>query len=60
VTGVLYDDPGVEGLSAAIERFETMTFDEGELRRRAARFAPERFRSEIADLLLRLDRDDRA
>jgi glycosyltransferase involved in cell wall biosynthesis len=60
VTGVLYDDPGVEGLSAAIERFETLTFDEGELRRRAAGFAPERFRSEIAGLLTTLDPEVRA
>jgi glycosyltransferase involved in cell wall biosynthesis len=59
VTGVLYDDPGVEGLSAAIERFETLSFDDGELRRRAARFAPERFRSEIADLLTTLDGEAR-
>jgi glycosyltransferase involved in cell wall biosynthesis len=59
VTGVLYDDPGVEGLSAAIERFETLSFDDGELRRRAARFAPERFRSEIADLLTTLNGEAR-
>lgn len=51
VTGVLYDDPGVEGLCSAIERFETLSFDDGELRRGAAAFAPERFRSEMADLL---------
>ena len=51
VTGVLYDDPGVEGLGAAIERFETLSFDDGELRRGAAAFARERFRSEMADLL---------
>ena len=60
VTGVLYDDPGVEGLSAAIERFETLIFDEGEMRRRAAGFAPGRFRSEIADLLTTLDPEVRA
>ena len=60
VTGVLYDDPRVEGLSAAIERFETLSFDEGEMRRRAAGFAPGRFRSEIADLLTRLDGEVKA
>jgi glycosyltransferase involved in cell wall biosynthesis len=60
VTGVLYDDPGVEGLSAAIERFETLSFDEGEMRRRAAGFAPGRFRSEIADLLTTLDDEVKA
>jgi glycosyltransferase involved in cell wall biosynthesis len=59
VIGVLYDDPGAEGLSAATERFETLTFDDGELRRRAAGFAPERFRAEIADLLATLDGEAR-
>ena len=55
VTGVLYDDPSVGGLTRAIERFETLSFDEGELRRRAAAFSPERFRSELAHLLMTLD-----
>jgi glycosyltransferase involved in cell wall biosynthesis len=57
VTGVLYEDLGVRGLSAAIERFETLSFDDSELRRRAAGFTPERFRREIADLLTKLDRE---
>jgi glycosyltransferase involved in cell wall biosynthesis len=51
-TGVLYDAPGVEGLSEAIERFEGMTFDELALREHARAFAPERFRERIAELLL--------
>jgi glycosyltransferase involved in cell wall biosynthesis len=55
VTGVLYDDPDVRGLCGAIERFETISFDESELRRRAASFAPERFRAQMADLLMTVD-----
>jgi glycosyltransferase involved in cell wall biosynthesis len=54
VSGVLYDDPSVDGLCAAIERFEGLHFDEAMLRRRAAGFAPERFRRELEGLLLGL------
>jgi len=57
VTGVLYEEPGAGGLSAAIERFETLTFDEAVLRERAAGFAPERFRSELEGLLGRLAKE---
>jgi glycosyltransferase involved in cell wall biosynthesis len=55
VTGVLYNDPGPDGLVGAIERFEDMRFDEAVLRERAREFSPERFRSELADLLMTLD-----
>jgi glycosyltransferase involved in cell wall biosynthesis len=48
VTGVLYEDPGVRGLTGAIERFESLSFDDGELRAQAARFSPERFALEFA------------
>jgi glycosyltransferase involved in cell wall biosynthesis len=58
VTGVLYDDPGVDGLCAAIERFEGLDFDEATLRRKAAGFAPERFRRELGDLLLGLANEE--
>ena len=51
VTGVLYPEPTVESLMAAIERFETMTLDEAALRDNARRFAPERFRARFAALL---------
>jgi glycosyltransferase involved in cell wall biosynthesis len=43
-TGLLYDDPGVDGLCAAIEAFEGQDFDEAAIRDNAARFAPEHFR----------------
>ena len=52
VTGVLYDDPGVDGLCGAIERFEALSFDDGDLRRRAAGFSPKRFRREMAGVLV--------
>jgi glycosyltransferase involved in cell wall biosynthesis len=55
VTGVLYDNPAVEGLTAAIERFEGLSFDEDTLRARARQFAPERFRSAVTELLMKLD-----
>ena len=55
VTGVLYDEPGVDGLCGAIERFERMSFDSAEIRRRAATFGPERFRREMTELLVSID-----
>jgi glycosyltransferase involved in cell wall biosynthesis len=50
-TGVLYDEPGVDGLVAAIERFEALDPDDGALRANAARFGPERFGAEMAAVL---------
>jgi glycosyltransferase involved in cell wall biosynthesis len=55
VTGVLYDEPGVDGLCGAIERFERMSFDSAEIRRRATAFGPERFRREMTELLVSID-----
>ncbi|MBA2517651.1 MAG: glycosyltransferase [Solirubrobacterales bacterium] len=43
VTGVLYEDHTVEGLVAAIERFEALALDETAVRDNARRFGPERF-----------------
>jgi glycosyltransferase involved in cell wall biosynthesis len=51
-TGVLYDDPGVDGLCNAIRRFEGMRFDTHALRDHARGFAPEHFRRQLAELLL--------
>jgi glycosyltransferase involved in cell wall biosynthesis len=50
-TGVLYDDPSVGGLCEGIARFESMTFDERELRANAARFGPDRFAVAFGHLL---------
>ena len=57
VTGVLYDEPGVDGLVAAIGRFEEARFDEAELRAHARQFAPERFRDQMARLLTTYDQE---
>lgn len=47
-TGLLYDDPGVDGLARAILEFEDASFDEATIRDNARRFSPERFHSEFA------------
>ena len=58
VTGILYAEPGVDGLCAAIERFESTSFDEDVLRERAAGFSPERFRREMSELLMTLHAEE--
>ncbi len=50
-TGLLYDDPGVDGCCAAITAFEQRQFDEAAMRENARRFAPERFRTEFAEVI---------
>jgi glycosyltransferase involved in cell wall biosynthesis len=52
VTGVLYEDAGVDGLCDAIRRFEGMSFDTQALRDHARAFAPEHFRRQFVELLL--------
>ncbi len=52
VSGVLYDDPSVDGLCAAIERFEGLALAEADIRDRARTFGPERFAAELGDVLL--------
>jgi len=52
--GVLFHEQTVEAVAAAIERFETMTFDADELRANAARFATERFNRDVADVIASL------
>ncbi len=52
VSGVLYDAPTVEGLVAAIERFESLSLDEGAVRDNARRFAPARFAQEFGEVLV--------
>jgi glycosyltransferase involved in cell wall biosynthesis len=51
VTGVLYDEGGLDGLTAAIERFETLALAEADVRANAVRFGPERFAREFASVL---------
>lgn len=50
-TGVLYRPGSVEGLCAAIERFEQLTFDESAIRANSRRFAPEIFAKTFGELL---------
>jgi glycosyltransferase involved in cell wall biosynthesis len=51
-TGVLYDDPSVDGLCAAIQRFETLALSEAAIRANALRFAPRHFAEAFAAALL--------
>jgi FkbM family methyltransferase len=50
-TGVLYDDPSVDGLCAAIRAFEAREFDEAAIRDNARGFSAERFRAEFAEII---------
>ncbi|MCW2958680.1 MAG: glycosyltransferase family 4 protein [Solirubrobacterales bacterium] len=52
ISGVLYDDPSVDGLCAGIERFEGLALAEADVRDRARAFAPERFAAELGAVLL--------
>ena len=51
-TGVLFGEQTVEGLCAAIERFETREWPDGPLRENARRFRPEVFRHGLAQAVL--------
>jgi glycosyltransferase involved in cell wall biosynthesis len=51
-TGVLYDDATLDGLCAAIERFEALSFDQAAVRANARRFAPDSFKLAMAQVLL--------
>lgn len=51
-TGVLYPDPTVAGLAAAIERFETLDIDDADVRQNARGFGPERFAREFGQVLI--------
>jgi glycosyltransferase involved in cell wall biosynthesis len=53
-TGVLYQPGSVEGLIDGIKRFEGLRFDERTIRENALRFAPGRFASAFAHLLMTL------
>ena len=53
-TGVLYRPGSAEGLIDGIQRFESLSFDHDAIRENARRFAPERFASSFARLLMSL------
>jgi glycosyltransferase involved in cell wall biosynthesis len=50
-TGVLFDEQSPASLAAAIEHFESIELDEGDVRENARRFGEERFRSELAAVI---------
>jgi glycosyltransferase involved in cell wall biosynthesis len=52
-TGVLFDEQTPQSLASGIERFEQLTFEPEVARQNAQRFSRERFRSEMADVILR-------
>jgi glycosyltransferase involved in cell wall biosynthesis len=52
-TGVLFGEQTAIALAAAIERFEGLALDEEIIRDNAKRFGRERFRREMADVILR-------
>ena len=45
-TGILFSEPRVESLQAAVHRFESLTLDPDQIRRHAERFSAARFRRE--------------
>jgi glycosyltransferase involved in cell wall biosynthesis len=51
VSGVLFDEQSTDGLAAAIEQFERMSFSEEDVRNNAGRFSSEDFRGRMATLL---------
>ena len=55
-TGILFGEQTVAGMVSAIERFENGSHDlsPGSCRKNAERFAPARFREEIAEIVLRI------
>ncbi len=52
-TGVLFAEQTLDGLTAAIERFEKLDLDEKAVRENARRFGRERFRAEMAAVVER-------
>lgn len=56
-TGLLFAEQSVDSLAEAIERFERSRFYAADLRDHARGFEPERFRRELAELVLSLERE---
>lgn len=50
-TGVLFDGQTVDGVCAGIERFESLSFAESDLRENARSFNPLRFQAEFGELI---------
>jgi glycosyltransferase involved in cell wall biosynthesis len=59
-TGMFFPAQTVDAIRAAVERFETTgTFNPNVCRRNAERFAPERFRTDLAEFVARVVRERR-
>ena len=50
-TGVLFNDYSVDGLIAAVKRFEKMKFKEEDCRKQAEKFSKERFKKEFLEFV---------
>jgi glycosyltransferase involved in cell wall biosynthesis len=47
-TGILYKEPGIEGLSAALDKFKSMNFNKTTIRANALKFSRDSFKKEIS------------
>ncbi|MGD9346311.1 MAG: glycosyltransferase, partial [Candidatus Aminicenantes bacterium] len=47
-TGVLYEEPGTEGLSTALDKFKDMTFNKATVRANALKFSRDTFKTKIS------------
>jgi glycosyltransferase involved in cell wall biosynthesis len=56
LTGVLFEPQTPDALAAAIERFETLSLDENDVRENSRGFTQERFRAEMAEVIDAADR----
>jgi len=52
-TGVLYEESGIEGLSAALDKFEGMAFNKTTIRANAIKFSRDSFKKEISSYFQR-------
>ena len=50
-TGILFNEPRVESLQAAVHRFESLTLDPDQIRRHAERFSAARFRRDMETII---------
>lgn len=47
-TGFLYEEPGIEGLIAALDKFKDMNFNKATIRANAIKFSRNSFKKEIS------------
>ncbi|MCK4668373.1 glycosyltransferase [Candidatus Dependentiae bacterium] len=56
-TGVFFDDPSINGLNSAIERFENLTFEPGALRDESLRFSENKFKESFLNSIKTIKRN---